>query len=67
MKEKVDSQESERMWSFIPVFGKIRSNQGLDRISLRSESKCTSQWLLFCLVHNIEKLWKKNEADGVIN
>jgi transposase len=73
MKEKVDSQEgrrmySRRMWTIEPVFGNICSNKGLDHISLRGEKKCTAQWLMYCLVHNIEKLWKNsNEADWVMN
>ena len=73
MKEKVGSVEgrriySRRMWAVEPVFGNICSNKGLDRLSLRSEKKCTAQWLMYCLVHNIEKLWKNsNEADWVMN
>lgn len=63
MKQKIDSSEgrrmySRRMWTIEPVFGNITSNKRLNRISLRGEKKCTAQWLLFCLVHNIEKLWK---------
>jgi hypothetical protein len=73
MQEKVDSVEgrriySRRMWTIEPVFGNICSNKGLDRISLRGEKKCTAQWLMYCLVHNIEKLWKNsNEANWVMN
>ena len=73
MKEKVDSMEgrrmySRRMWTIEPVFGNITSNKGLTRLSLRGEKKCTAQWLLFCLVHNIEKLWKNtNEGDWLMN
>jgi len=72
MKEKVDSVEgrriySRRMWTIEPVFGNICSNKRLDRLSLRGEKKCTAQWLLFCLVHNIEKLWKNvNEGDWLM-
>lgn len=68
MKEKVDSVEgrrmySRRMWTIEPVFGNITSNKRLNRISLRGEKKCTAQWLMFCMVHNIEKLWK-NADEG---
>jgi hypothetical protein len=69
MKEKVDSVAgrriySRRIWTIEPVFGNICSNKKLDRISLIGEKKCTAQWLMFCLVHNIEKLWKSaNEGD----
>jgi len=68
MKEKIDSEDgrriySRRMWTIEPVFGNITSNKGLNRISLRGEAKCTAQWLMFCLVHNIEKLWKNTSED----
>ena len=72
MKEKVDSVEgrrlySRRMWTIEPVFGNITSNKGLNRLSLRGEQKCTAQWLMFCLVHNIEKLWKNaNKTDWLM-
>lgn len=72
MKEKVDSVEgrrlySRRMWTIEPVFGNITSNKKLNRISLRGEKKCTAQWLMFCLVHNIEKLWKNaDEGDWLL-
>lgn len=39
-----------------PVFGNLRYNKGLDRFTLRSQAKVNTQWHLFCLVHNIEKL-----------
>jgi hypothetical protein len=39
-----------------PVFGNIRYNKGLDRFTLRGQTKVDTQWKLFCLVHNIEKL-----------
>ena len=63
MKQKIDSEEgrrkySRRMWTIEPVFGNIRSNKGLDRLSLRGKAKVTGQWLLYCLVHNMEKLWR---------
>ena len=63
MKQKVDSEEgrlqySKRMWTIEPVFGNIKSNKGLDRFSLRGKAKVTGQWLLYCLVHNMEKLWR---------
>jgi hypothetical protein len=73
MKEKIDSVDgrriySRRMWTIEPVFGNICSNKRLDRISLRGERKCTAQWMMFCLVHNIEKLWKNaNEGAWLIS
>ncbi len=39
-----------------PVFGNLRYNKGLDRFTLRGPKKVDTQWKLFCMVHNIEKL-----------
>lgn len=68
MKQKIDSEAgrkiySRRMWTIEPVFGNICSNKKLNRISLRGEAKATAQWLLYCMVHNIEKLWKNTEIE----
>jgi hypothetical protein len=41
-----------------PVFGNLRHNKGLDRFTLRGRGKVRTQWQLYCLVHNIEKLAK---------
>lgn len=67
MRQKIDSPEgrrmySRRMWTIEPVFGNITSNKGLNRIGLRGEVKATAQWLMYCMVHNIEKLWKNSET-----
>jgi hypothetical protein len=61
MKERVDSPEgkliySHRMSVVEPVFGNIESNKGLDRFGLRGKKKVQSQWQLYCIIHNIEKL-----------
>jgi hypothetical protein len=63
MKQKIDSDEgarlySRRMWTIEPVFGNICSNKRLDKFSLRGKDKVTGQWRLYCLVHNMEKLWR---------
>jgi len=39
-----------------PVFGNLRNNKGLDRFTLRGRRKVDTQWKLYCMVHNIEKL-----------
>jgi Transposase DDE domain len=39
-----------------PVFGNIRHNKGLNRFTLRGRAKVDTQWKLYCLVRNIEKL-----------
>jgi len=39
-----------------PVFGNIRSQKRLDRFTVRGRIKVNIQWLLYCMVHNIEKI-----------
>ena len=39
-----------------PVFANLRHNKRLDRFTLRGREKVGTQWRLYCLVHNIEKL-----------
>ena len=61
MKQAIDSAlgrklYGQRMATVEPVFGNLRYNKGLDRFTLRGLSKVNTQWHLFCLVHNIEKL-----------
>jgi hypothetical protein len=61
MVEKIDSEEGRRIYPqrlaiVEPVFANIRSNKRLDRFTLRGKIKVNIQWLLFCLVHNIEKI-----------
>ncbi len=38
-----------------PVFGNLK-NKGMDRFTLRGKVKVNTQWQLFSLVHNIEKM-----------
>jgi hypothetical protein len=38
-----------------PVFGNLK-NKGLDRFTLRGKKKVNTQWQIFSLVHNIEKI-----------
>ena len=61
MKERVDSPEgkliySHRMSVVEPVFANMSSNKKLRRFSLRGKTKVQSQWRLYCMVHNIEKI-----------
>lgn len=63
MRKVIDSDEgkelySRRMHTIEPVFGNICSNKRLDKLSLRGEAKVTAQWQLYCMVHNVEKLWR---------
>ena len=49
-----------RLGGIEPVFGNITENKGMNKFTLRGQDKvCTlnqSQWKMYCLVHNIEKL-----------
>jgi len=60
MQEKIDSRQgrhiySQRLGTVEPVFGNINTNKRLNRFSLRGKTKVNAQWLMFCMVHNIEK------------
>ena len=61
MVEKIDTEPGRRIYPqrlaiVEPVFANIRSNKRLYRFTLRGKIKVNTQWLMFCLVHNIEKI-----------
>lgn len=61
MKQRVDSEAGKQIYSHRmsvvePVFGNIGTNKRLNRFSLRGKNKVQSQWRLYCMVHNIEKI-----------
>ena len=61
MVEKIDTAEGRRIYPqrlaiVEPVFANIRINKRLDRFTLRGKIKVNIQWLMYCLVHNIEKI-----------
>jgi hypothetical protein len=61
MQEKIDSRKgrhiySQRIGTVKPVFGNINTNKQPNRFSLRRKTKVNAQWLMNCMVHNIEKL-----------
>ena len=39
-----------------PVFANIRVHKRMDKFNLRGKIKVNIQWLLYCMVHNIEKI-----------
>ena len=41
-----------------PVFANLRHNKRLTRLNHRGRAKVNTQWNLYCMVHNIEKLSK---------
>jgi transposase len=63
MRQAIDSARgrqlySQRIGTVEPVFGNIRHNKRLARLNLRGRQKVSTQWSLYCMVHNIEKLSK---------
>jgi hypothetical protein len=61
MKRAIDSLRGRRLYGrriaiVEPVFANLRYNKRLDRFTLRTQPKVNTQWNLYCLVHNIEKL-----------
>ena len=65
MRQAIDSPKwrhlySQRIGTVEPVFANIRHNKRLVRLNHRSRCKVNTQWSLYCMVHNIEKLSKTN-------
>lgn len=61
MRAKIDTPKAreiygQRLAIVEPVFGNLRSQKRLDRFTLRGKLKVTTQWMLYCIVHNIEKI-----------
>jgi hypothetical protein len=61
MRNKIDTIKgreiySKRMSVVEPVFGNIRWAKGMHRFTLRGKTKVNTQWNLYCIVHNIEKI-----------
>ncbi len=66
MKIKIDSDKgrhvySQRLGTVEPVFGNINTNKRLNRFSLRGKPKVNAQWLMYCMVHNVEKIQRYGE------
>jgi Transposase DDE domain len=64
---KIDTPEAreiygQRLAIVEPVFGNLRSQKRLDRFTLRGKIKVNLQWMLYCMVHNIEKLLHYGKA-----
>jgi hypothetical protein len=70
MRSKIDTIEgreiySRRMGIVEPVFGNIRCCKRLTRFTLRSKGKVNVQWVLYTIVHNIEKITKYGVLEGI--
>lgn len=67
MKRKIDSIKgrllyNRRLGTAEPPFAHIRSTLGLDRFTLRGKRKVNTQWLLYCIVHNLTKVHRYGEG-----
>jgi len=66
MKKKIDDPAYRELYSrrqqiIEPVFADITYCKRMNRFTLRSEEKVNTQWLLYCIVHNIGKCIKPIE------
>lgn len=67
MRRKIDSIRgrliyNRRLGIAEPPFAHIRSALGLDRFSLRGKRKVNTQWLIYCMVHNLTKVHRYGEG-----
>jgi len=46
----------QRTATVAPSFGNLRHNKRLSRFTVRGKDKVGTQWRLFCVVHDIEKV-----------
>jgi transposase len=65
MRRAIDSPRGRRLYgrriaTVEPVFANLRHHKGLDRFTLRGQKKVSTQWRLYCLVHNIEKIARRS-------
>lgn len=61
MQKKIDTAEarglySKRMGTVEPVFGHLAGTKRLNRFTLRGKDKVNTQWVLYCVVHNLGKI-----------
>lgn len=69
MRQAIDSPKGRRLYSqrigtVEPVFANLRHNKRLARFNYRGRAKVNTQWNLYCMVHNIEKLAKTDLEQG---
>ena len=67
MRQKIDSIKgrliyNRRLGIAEPPFAHIRSMMGLDRFTLRGKRKVNTQWLLYCITHNLLKVHRYGEG-----
>jgi len=67
MRQKIDSIKgrliyNRRLGTAEPPFAHIRTMLRLDRFTLRGKRKVNTQWLLYCIVHNLTKVHRYGEG-----
>jgi len=67
MRKKLETVQYQDIYAYRiqiiePVFANIRHCKGLNRFTLRGKEKVNSQWLLYCMVHNLSKCLKAYNA-----
>lgn len=48
-----------------PVFGQIKTCQGIQKFIRRGFQACAQEWKLICATHNLLKLWRSGKTVGV--
>jgi hypothetical protein len=71
MIKKIDTAKGrqkygERIGIVEPVFANIRTQKRMDRFTLRGKIKVNIQWLLYGIVHNIEKFVNFGEMGKLV-
>ena len=61
MIEKIDSEKGRKIYPqriaiVEPVFANVRTQKRMDHFTLRGKIKVNIQWLLYCMIHNLEKI-----------
>jgi hypothetical protein len=69
MRDAIDSPRgralySRRIAAVELMFANIRHYKRMSRFTLRGKTKVSTQWQLYCLVHNIEKIATKAMRAG---
>lgn len=48
-----------------PVIGQIKSGRGLGKLLLRGKKKGRSEWKMYCIGHNLLKLWRNGLKSSI--
>ena len=69
MAAKIESERGRKIYPLRlaivePVFANIRTHKRMDHFTLRGKRKVNIQWVLYCMIHNIEKILKYGLSFG---